>query len=111
MKSWLISATVILLDVVESTVSVKNLIDVSDRGRLALLQIGLRPSALIASNQRVRFEDICVVSAENLTPIPLTSMSLSNFDIGELTRVQTSFSSAGIEKASSGVRNKDGSES
>ena len=105
MKSLLISATVILLDVVESTVSVKNLIDVSDRGRLALLQIGLRPSALISSNQRGRFEDICAVSAENLTPTPLTSMSLSNFEIGELTKVQTSSSSAGIEKTSSAVEN------
>ena len=75
------------------------------RGLRALLQIGLRPSALISSNQRVRFEDICAVSAENLTPTPLISMSLSNFDIGELTKVQTSSSSAGIEKTSSGVKN------
>ena len=105
MKSLLISATVILLDVVESTVSVKNLIDVSDRGRLSLLQIGLRPSALISSNQRVRFEDNCAVSAENLTPTPLISMSLSYFVSGELTKVQTSSSSAGIEKTFSGVKN------
>ena len=105
MKSLLFSAAALLSDVAESTVLDKNLIDVSDKGRPALLQTGLTPSALISSNQRARFEDICGLSAENLTPTALTSTSLSGFDIGELTKVQTFSSSSGIEKTSSGVIN------
>ena len=92
-----------MAEVDSSTLLVKNFRDSSDRGRLALLQMGSGLIAMISSNQRDRFEDMRTLTSENRTPTPITLMSLDNLDIGKLTKVQTPAFNAGIAKVSRGV--------